>query len=275
VVWFIGSQRGYSSVIQCLSRGIAENNMPEDILVELATAIHQHPWWQARAKLALGLIAANGIEPPARILDAGCGWGTTLFALEQAGFRAAGMDVSRRVLDRLDRPGRSLFEADLSCDILPGIMPPFDAILALDVIEHIDDDRAAVARLSRLIRPGGVLILSVPALPELFSEFDTIQGHRRRYLPDTLRAACDGAELEVARIFWWGQWLVPLLRRQRRKNKSQPGESAAQTYRRYLALPPWPVPWLMKLGFAREYRRTLEGRLRTGTSLFAVARRES
>ena len=62
-------------------------------------------------------------------------------------------------------------------------------MLALDVIEHIDDDRAAVARLGSLARPGGIVIVSVPALPELFTEFDRIQGHRRRYLPETLRAA--------------------------------------------------------------------------------------
>ena len=61
-------------------------------------------------------------------------------------------------------------------------------MLALDVIEHIDDDRDAVSKLGQLARPGGVVIVSVPALPEFFTEFDEIQGHRRRYLPETLQA---------------------------------------------------------------------------------------
>ena len=65
------------------------------------------------------------------------------------------MDISRRALQQLDRPGRRLVEADLA-QPLGQIAAASDAVLALDVIEHIDDDRAAVARLGMLVRPGGV-----------------------------------------------------------------------------------------------------------------------
>ena len=194
-------------MIQTWSEGRPDESMPEDILIELGPGIHGHPWWKARSKLTLSLLEDLGVRPPARVLDAGCGWGTTLDALDRAGYRAAGMDVSRRMLERLDRPGRDLFVADLARDIPPGV-EPFDAVLALDVIEHIDDDRGAVARLARLLRPGGVLILSVPALPDLFSEFDEVQGHRRRYLPETLRSVFAETPLEIERLFWWGRWLV-------------------------------------------------------------------
>lgn len=260
-------------MIQTLSRGVADENMPESILVDLAAAIHRHPWWTARTRLALGLLDRLEIHPPARVLDAGCGWGTTLEGLEKAGYQTAGMDISRSMLDRLDQPGRMLFEADLNRGIPAETIGLFDAVLALDVIEHVDDDRAVVTHLAQLVRPGGHLMLSVPALPELFSEFDAIQGHRRRYLPDTLRAVFEGSDLQVDRVFWWGQWLVPLLQRQRRRSKSKPGESASQTYQRYLALPPWPAPLLMRLGFAREHQSALIGNLKIGTSLFAIARR--
>lgn len=261
-------------MIRTWSEGSADEHMPEEILIDLGGLIGRHPWWSARSKLVLGLLDGLGVRPPARVLDAGCGWGTTLDALERAGYRAAGMDVSRRMLERLDRdrPERALFVADLTRELPAGI-EAFDAVLALDVIEHIDDDRGAVARLAELVRPGGVLIVSVPALPEFFTEFDAIQGHRRRYLPESLRAAFGGGPLELERIFWWGRWLVPLLGRQRRKKKGHQGESAAETYRRYLSLPPWPGPAVMRLGFALEQRRALRGKLITGTSLFAVARR--
>ena len=142
-----------------------------------------------------------------------------------------------------------------------------------DVIEHIDDDSDAVTKLKQLARPGGVVIISVPALPEFFTEFDEIQGHRRRYLPETLRAACQDSDLLVERIFWWGQWLVPMLRRQRNKTKKEAGDTVAETYRRYLTLPPWPAPLLLRLGFIMEKGKALDGKLRTGTSLFAVCRR--
>lgn len=261
-------------MIQTWSEGSADEHMPEEILVDLGSLIGRHPWWEARSKLTLRLLKDLGVRPPARVLDAGCGWGTTLEALERAGYRAAGMDVSRRTLERLDRSDRALFIADLTRELPDGI-EAFDAVLALDVIEHIDDDRGAVARLSELVRPGGVLIVSVPALPDFFTEFDAIQGHRRRYLPESLRAAFSDSPLELERTFWWGRWLVPLLGRQRRKTKGRAGESAVETYRRYLSLPPWPGPAVMRLGFALEQKRALQGRLATGTSLFAVARRTS
>jgi 2-polyprenyl-3-methyl-5-hydroxy-6-metoxy-1,4-benzoquinol methylase len=262
------------AVITTWSEGVADENMAESILVELADLVCAHPWWRARARLTLALLERLGIRTPASVLDAGCGWGTTLEALERRGYRAAGMDISRRTLEQLDRPDRALYVADLTRDLAEGAgAGGFDAVLALDVIEHIDDDRAAVARLGHLARPGGLVIVSVPALPELFTEFDAIQGHRRRYRPETLRAAFAGCGLNVERVFWWGQWLVPMLRRQRRRPRGVAGESAAETYRRYLTLPPWPAPLALGLGFALEHRRALDGKLRTGTSLFACARR--
>ena len=233
----------------------------------------RHPWWRWRTRLTLTLLDRLGVRPPTRVLDAGCGWGSTFFALERAGYRVVGADISRRALEGLDRPDRALAVADLTKPLPDGI-EPFDAVLALDVIEHIDDDHDAVARLGSLLRPGGTLVLSVPALPELFSKFDAIQGHRRRYVPETLRAAFGGSGLRVESIFWWGQWMVPLVRRQRRRPKASLGGSAAAAYREYLKLPPWPAPWALALAFGMEQSRTLRGSLRTGTSLFAVARRE-
>jgi SAM-dependent methyltransferase len=259
-------------MIRTWSRGDAGAAMAEEILLDLRDEIHRHPWWRARARLTLALLARLGVRPPARVLDAGCGWGVTLDLLERRGYRAAGLDVSRRALGRLDRDGRTLIEADLTRDPPPHC-DTFQAVLALDVIEHLDDDRAAVARLARLAVPGGVVIVSVPALPDLFSEFDAVQGHRRRYLPETLRAAFVGSGLEVESIRWWGGLMAPLLRRQRRRPRALAGESPAETYRRYLALPPRPVTWALRLAFALESWATCRDAGRIGTSLFAIARR--
>jgi 2-polyprenyl-3-methyl-5-hydroxy-6-metoxy-1,4-benzoquinol methylase len=259
-------------MIERWSQGIADDNMAEEILVELDGVIRRHPWWQARADLTLALLRQLGVRPPARVLDAGCGWGVTLEALERHGYQPVGMDISRRTLQRLDRQGRVLVEADLTQPIARDV-EPHDAVLALDVIEHVEDDRSLLARLGGLTRPGGVVIVSVPALPEIFGEFDAIQGHRRRYLPETLRAAFQESGLVLERVFWWGRWLVPALRRQRARPRRRAGESPSQVYRRYVGIPPWPLCWAARLAFALEQGRALAGRLRTGTSLFAVARR--
>jgi len=259
-------------VIECWSKGIADQNMAEEILLDLGPLVKRHPWWQARARLTLALLADLQVAPPALVLDAGTGWGVTLDALEKSGYAATGLDQSRSALEQLDRPDRRLIEADLN-QPLPGQAPQFDAVLALDLIEHLDEDQCAVGRLGSLVRPSGILIVSVPALPEFFGEFDLVQGHRRRYLPDRLRQAFDGSGLQVERVFWWCQWLVKPLMRSRARSKGGPGESAAQIYRRHLELPPWPVPSLLTLPFRREQRAALSGRLKTGTSLFAVARK--
>ena len=113
--------------------------MDEEILVQLSEIVSHHPWWAARADIVLALLDDLSISPPTSILDAGCGWGTNLRVMEAAGYRVVGLDVSRRALDRLDRPDRQLIEADLS-QPLPRDLPRYDCVLALDVIEHIDDD---------------------------------------------------------------------------------------------------------------------------------------
>jgi 2-polyprenyl-3-methyl-5-hydroxy-6-metoxy-1,4-benzoquinol methylase len=259
-------------MIASWSKGQADENMPEDILVDLDALIRVHPWWRARARLTLALLGRLGVRPPARVLDAGCGWGVTLEFLERRGYRAVGLDISRRTLEHLERPGRELAEADLTRPLPPGL-EPHDCALALDVLEHLDDDRAAVARLGQLVHPGGVVVVSVPALPELFTEFDAIQGHRRRYRPETLRAAFAETGLILEQIFWWGAWMVPMLKWQRNRPRARAGEASSRIYRRYLRLPPWPLPWCLNLAFALEQGRAIGGKQNTGTSLFAVARR--
>ena len=137
-----------------------------------------------------------------------------------------------------------------------------------------DDDRDAVQKLACLTKPGGAVIVSVPALPDLYSEFDEVQGHRRRYMPDTLRAVFAGSGLVVERDLWWGAWMVPVVRHQRRRpSRRDPEVSADAAYLSYLRLPPWPFPSLMMAAYRLERRKALRGRLRTGTSLFAIARR--
>lgn len=249
--------------------------MSEDILTDLAPLVEHHPWFQARATMAVTLLKHMLVEPPARVLDAGCGWGLTFAALEKTGYQATGLDVSRRSLELLDAPGRSLIEADLT-QTPPSTAPVFDAVLALDVIEHLDDDSLAVTNLARFARPGGVVIVSVPALPELFSEFDAVQGHRRRYVPDTLSRAFERSGLVVERMLWWGAWMVPVLKRQRQaREKKANGLTPAQIYRQYLSLPPWPGPLVLRLAFLADKVRTLRWPARTGTSLFALARRST
>jgi len=255
-------------LIQVLTEQSADDGMPEQMLTETLALVRKHPWWQARARMALAVLRANGIHPPKTIMDVGCGWGVNLDALEASGYKAVGMDISRNILQMIDRPTRHLLQVDLRKPV-PGFQAKADALLLLDVIEHVDDDRQVTQHCGELLRPGGLGIVSVPARPDLFSAFDEIQGHRRRYLPDRLRAAFANTGLQVRQIFWWGQWMVPLLRR-RNKSSSADKAASARTYADYLRLPPWPGPLVMRLLYLWEQPRAIRGKLQTGTSLFAV-----
>jgi SAM-dependent methyltransferase len=257
-------------MITTWSEGTPEANMDEEILIDLRDVVARHPWWLARADLVLALLEKLDIHPPATIIEAGCGWGTNLEALEAAGYQITGLDVSRKMLDRLDRPDRRLIEADLTQG-LPDHLPTYDCVLALDVIEHIDNDRHALQQLGRLLKRTGRLIVSVPALPELFSEFDEVQGHRRRYTAESLRSCLEGAGLLVNDTRWWGQWMVKVLRARKSARRGRLGDTNADIYRRYLALPPWPGAWAMNLMFRIDHWRTLRRRNLAGTSLIAVA----
>lgn len=244
--------------------------MDEDILVQLSEIVSRHPWWAARAEIVLALLKELRILPPATVLEAGCGWGTNLRALEAAGYRVVGLDISRRALDRLDTPDRQLIEADLS-RALPHSLPSYDCVLALDIIEHIDDDCGAMRRLKCLVNQGGRLILSAPAIPELYSEFDEVQGHRRRYTADALRNCVEQAGLTVEDILWWGPWMIRPLQATRSRKRRRAGETSVDIYKRYLRLPPWPGYWAMRAMFRIDHRRTLHRRNVIGTSLFVIA----
>lgn len=209
---------------------------------------------------------------PQRCWRPDAGWGTNLARLEHAGYSVTGLDVSREALRMIDRADRRLIEADLS-QSLPEEVPEFDCVLALDVIEHIDDDAHALRQLARLVRPGGHLVITVPALPQLYSEFDAVQGHRRRYTADTLHACIADAELMLERTLWWGQWMVRLFGPLRHRDRARPGETKSDIYKRYLSVPPWPASAMLQMAFRLDHRRTLAGRNVTGTSLVAVATR--
>ena len=255
------------------SCGSPDVNMAEELLTDVGHLVRQHPWWHARARLAVRLLRRHKQLPPRRVLDAGCGWGVTLARLEAEGYDTTGLDISPAALRLLDAPSRHLVEADLTLAVPAAVRESFDAVLALDVIEHIDDDRGVIANLAQLVAPGGCVIVSVPAKPDLYSEFDRVQGHRRRYTVPTLMQAFADSGLSVRTTFWWGSWMVPVLRLQRERLVRPKNLSPLETYRQFLGLPPWPIPAMMKLAFRLDEWLALGQMNPTGTSLFAVATR--
>jgi SAM-dependent methyltransferase len=106
------------------------------------------------------------------------------------------VDISAPALAQLRRRSAHAVLAEISS--LPFADGAFDLVCALDIIEHVDDDDGAFAELSRVARPGGTLLLSVPLHPARWTAFDDFVGHKRRYEPQSLLAKLTQHQLAVA-----------------------------------------------------------------------------
>ncbi len=156
-------------------------------------------WYVARRKLLQwGLKSALKGGGPQRILDMGCGTGLNERVLRQFG-EVTSADQSDEAL----RFTRSRGVQQLVCcsaEQLPFSRDSFDVITALDVLEHITEDNQALTELMRVLKPGGLLFITVPAYGFLWSEHDEALHHRRRYSAHELRNKLAAAGLEVERI---------------------------------------------------------------------------
>lgn len=155
-------------------------------------------------------LARQAAPRAGRILDIGCGRGELLCELARGrpGAALVGADVSERSLElsRRDNPSYEFLILDLERtdfrDAYAAQLETFDLITCCEVIEHIDDDRAAIDNLVALLAKGGHVIVTVPG--GKMSRFDEIIGHRRHYRQRGLGALLDGAGLNVSAVQAWG-----------------------------------------------------------------------
>jgi SAM-dependent methyltransferase len=146
-----------------------------------------------------------------------------------------------------------------------------DAVLALDVIEHLDDDAAALVEAARLVRPGGFLMVTVPALPSLWGNQDVVNHHKRRYTSRSLDQAFRKARLDVSWQSYFNTALFPAVAGVRWTRRLLGRTDSADSD--FESGSPGVLNDLLTTLFAAE--RHLVGRVRLpiGVSLIAVARR--
>ena len=182
------------------------------------TALQDHFW--ARERRALFGRIINRIARGGAGLELGCGSGDLLHILENRFSSVVAVDARADLLAhaRDNSSASTLIQADVCASPLPE--GHFDFVVALDVIEHVDPD-IFLAEARRLTRSGGILLLSAPAFPSLWSRADELAGHRCRYRREVLEA-------ELVRNGWSPQGythyqclLFPLFALSRRWNRNR------------------------------------------------------
>jgi SAM-dependent methyltransferase len=235
-----------------------------------------HWWFRWRFDLISDVLGSLRQDGPLRILDAGCGTGQMLKCLESHG-DAIGIDSSPQAIGYARERGVQRLVRGSITD------PPFrdgsfDCVVALDVIEHVDDDIGILTKLHEVVKPGGYLIVTVPAFRTLWSEHDEINQHKRRYRAGQLRRLVEEAGFDLQRVSYCNTALfLPVLAMRKAKNLLRSVRRVRGDARKTLRsdLDEYPAPinaalyWLMR-GETRLMRHV---DLPFGVSILAVARR--
>lgn len=248
---------------------MAPNSAPSftaDRLERLLVMERRHFWFGGRRALVRRLMDVHLGSPPKTVLDLGAGGGYFCQLLAVAGYQMTAVDFLALGLRRLRRDEPAVRTVQSSGEAIGLRDESHDAALALDVLEHIDD-RAAAAELHRILRPGGVLFLTVPAFPFLWSYRDTAAGHKRRYRKAGLESVLREAGFDIERVGYYQFWLLPLAALSRWAGKD------SHHTRDWEDMPPAPVNAVLDWVNRTEVRWGEIVRWPWGSTLYAVARR--
>ena len=239
--------------------------MERVVYQQMAELDDRHWWYRARREIIADLIRREGRLPgDAAILEIGCGTGHNLAMLSQFG-HVEGLE--------LDDEARALSEKRLGRKIMSSPLPElaevpdghYDLIGAFDVIEHIDDDQAALASIATKLKPGGTFMMTVPAHQWMWTAHDTVNHHKRRYSKRGLGRLINRSPMRLVKMGYFNSLLFPLAVAERLASRVR-GKDGAD-----VKLPSAPLNAALEMVFAAE--RHLVGRLPlpAGLSLFAVA----
>lgn len=184
--------------------------------------LEDHYWWfVSRRELALSLLDCN-LQESAVILDVGCGTGAVLTELEGRG-SAVGVDLSQEALAYSKSRGLNHL-VYANAEQLPFLDHTFDAVVSLDTIEHVPGHHKAVAEVFRVLKPGGVFVMNVPAFSWLWGPHDVALMHQRRYTRRQVADVVSGVGFSVHKLSYSVFVLFPAVVLRRLFEKLQQGE---------------------------------------------------
>jgi SAM-dependent methyltransferase len=180
---------------------------------EAMYAVEERHFWFLGTRRVIVAALERALGPAlagARLLDLGCGTGFTLSQLPR-GVRAVGLDYSSTALALATRRATGAGLVRGSAYHLPFADGSFDAALSLDVLEHLQDDRGAAREIARVLRPGGVAVVTVPAFRALWSAHDEALDHLRRYRLHEIEDVLREAGLGIDHATYYNFFLFPMV----------------------------------------------------------------
>lgn len=233
-------------------------------------ALEDRYWWYRGVRALLRAWLARYAPRDARLLDAGCGTGANLELLQQYG-DTRGVDISEQAIEfcraRGIAPTRLLLA---SVSELPFPDNFFDLTISFEVICNIPDDQRACDELARVLKPGGRLIVQVPAYQWLWSQHDVVVGHQRRYSARELRAKLTRAGMAIERLTYANALMFPTIAARRLWHRVL---DSTQPMRSDLAPLPRALNALLSALFVLEMQWVARADVPCGVSVVAVARK--
>lgn len=179
---------------------------------QLADVEDRHWWYKERRALLDRELRRIAI--PGRGLDIGSAAGGNTAVLRARGWQALAVDYSALAAQIAHTRGVNVMRADMRQ--LPVKSGTCDLVIAMDVLEHVEEDGLAAAEIARALRPGGTAFITVPCDMALWSAHDEAVGHVRRYTRATLAGLVKGAGLTIDWMWSWNVVMRPVVKAQRR-----------------------------------------------------------
>lgn len=170
-----------------------------------------HWWFQGKKSLVRSALETTAV-PDGHYLDVGCGTGMFMRELGRERF-ACGLDLSPLALSYCRDDGlQNLVNA--SCDSIPFADNTFSLISLLDIVEHTPDDSSVMKEVYRICKPGGLVLITVPAVMTLWSSHDEAHHHKRRYTRQQLASLCQASGFSLLRLTYTNFFIfLPVLLR--------------------------------------------------------------
>ncbi len=241
--------------------------MDESKIEEMFDKEDDYWWFVARREMVLDLLK-KFVKRDAPLLDAGCGTGLLTKTVDRK-YKVTAIDFSKKslALTRKRKPKAKILWANLE-KTLPFPKNSFSGITLLDVLEHVDDIKS-LPNLVRVMKPGGVMIITVPAYPWLFSYWDVLHQHKRRYTRTQLVQLLEKYGLIVEHSSYFNTVFFPLILLVRLCKSSFRGQRDSDCYEM-----PKKANNLLHVIFRKETWLATKFRIPFGLSLLIVARKK-